>query len=92
MIRTRGGSGLGAAAARWTRRPSGHPEGLFAAWANIYEAFCGTLKNEALGKPQDEFEIFPTAFDGARGVKFVHDCVASSESGGAWVDGAAPVF
>ncbi|MDR1509834.1 MAG: Gfo/Idh/MocA family oxidoreductase [Synergistaceae bacterium] len=87
---TRGGYGLGRAAARWTRMPSGHPEGLFAAWANIYEAFCNTLKNRSDGKPQDELEIFPTAFDGARGVKFVHDCVASGESGGAWVDASAP--
>ena len=90
MILTRGGYGLGKSAARWTRMPSGHPEGLFSAWANIYEAFCGTLKNMALGRPPDELEIFPTAFDGARGVKFVHDCVASSESGGVWVDGSAP--
>ncbi|MDR1138070.1 MAG: Gfo/Idh/MocA family oxidoreductase [Synergistaceae bacterium] len=88
MILTRGGYGLGKAAARWTRLPSGHPEGLFAAWANIYEAFCNALKNKALGKPLDELETFPTAFDGARGVKFVHDCVKSSESGGTWVDGS----
>jgi predicted dehydrogenase len=88
MILTRGGYGLGEAAARWTRMPSGHPEGLFAAWANIYEAFCDTLRKKALGEPQDNLETFPTAFDGARGVKFVHDCVASGESGGAWVDGS----
>lgn len=90
MILTRGGYGLGASAARWTRMPSGHPEGLFAAWANIYEAFCNTLTNRARGKPRDELDIFPTAFDGARGVKFVHDCVASGESGGIWIDGSAP--
>jgi predicted dehydrogenase len=90
VILTRGGYGLGKAAARWTRMPSGHPEGLFAAWANIYEAFCGALKNGAPGKPMDDTEVFPTAFDGARGVKFVHDCVASSEAGGAWVGGFAP--
>jgi predicted dehydrogenase len=92
MTLTRGGNDLSPAAARWTRTPSGHPEGLFAAWANIYEAFCNTLKNKAAGKPQDEFEIFPTAFDGLRGVKFVHDCVKSSKSDSAWVDGSAPVM
>jgi predicted dehydrogenase len=92
MILTRAGYGLGPAAARWTRMPSGHPEGLFAAWANIYEAFCNTLKNKLRGQPQDELEIFPTAFDGARGVKFIHDCVASSEKDAAWIDGAAPVL
>jgi predicted dehydrogenase len=92
VILTRGGYGLGPAASRWTHMPSGHPEGLFAAWANIYEAFCNTIKNKSQGRPQDELEIFPTAFDGARGVKFVHDCVKSSASDSAWVDGAAPVL
>jgi predicted dehydrogenase len=92
MTLTRGGNGLGPAAARWTRMPSGHPEGLFAAWANIYEAFCNTMKNRALGKPQDPLEIFPTAYDGARGVKFVHDCVKSGGLDSAWVDGSAPVL
>ncbi|MDR1651902.1 MAG: Gfo/Idh/MocA family oxidoreductase [Synergistaceae bacterium] len=89
---TRGGYDLGPSAARWTRMPSGHPEGLFAAWANLYEAYCSTIKNKRQGKAQDEFEIFPTAFDGARGVKFVHDCVASSRADSAWVDGAPPVL
>ncbi|MDR1137039.1 MAG: Gfo/Idh/MocA family oxidoreductase [Synergistaceae bacterium] len=92
MILTRGGYDLSPAAARWTRMPSGHPEGLFAAWANIYEAFCGALRNKSIGKPIDELEIFPTVVDGARGVKFVHDCVASNRSDGAWVDGSAPVL
>jgi predicted dehydrogenase len=92
MTLTRGGYDLGPAAARWTRMPSGHPEGLFAAWANIYEAFCNSLKNKSSGKPQDEFEIFPTAFDGARGVKFIHDCVTSSRADSAWVDGSPPVL
>jgi predicted dehydrogenase len=92
MILTRAGNCLSEAAARWTRMPCGHPEGLFAAWANIYEAFCDTIKNKAAGKPQDEYEIFPTALDGARGVKFVLDCVRSSESGSAWVDAPAPVL
>jgi hypothetical protein len=92
MTLTRGGYDLSEAAARWTRMPSGHPEGLFAAWANIYEAYCNTLKNKALGIPENEFEIFPTAADGARGVKFVHDCVKSSQSGGVWVDGVSPVL
>ncbi|MDR1132890.1 MAG: Gfo/Idh/MocA family oxidoreductase [Synergistaceae bacterium] len=92
MILTRAGNDLGPAAARWTRMPAGHPEGLFAAWANIYEAFCDAIKNKAQGKPQDDLEIFPTAYDGARGVKFVHDCVKSSGLDSAWIDGSAPVL
>jgi predicted dehydrogenase len=90
MILTRGGHVPGGTAAKGTRLPAGHPEGLFAAWANIYEAFCETLKNKKTGKTPDETEPFPTAFDGARGVKFVHDCVLSDKSGGAWVDASPP--
>ena len=89
---TRGGPNMSESAKRWTHLPSGHPEGLFSAWANIYEAFCNCLKNRALKRNSDEMDIFPTAADGARGVKFVHDCVKSSRSNSAWVDGTSPVL
>ena len=79
-------------AKRWTHLPSGHPEGLFSAWANIYEAFCNCLKNRVLKRESDKMDIFPTVADGARGVKFVHDCVKSSRSNSAWVDGISPVL
>jgi len=92
VILTRGGPSLGEAAARWTRLPSGHPEGLFAAWANIYEAFCNSIKNKIHNRAFDEFYLYPTAMDGARGVKFVHDCVKSSRADSAWVDGTPPVL
>lgn len=85
---TRGNGYLGDHAKRWTRMPSGHPEGLFEAWANLYEAFCGTIRNREAGREQHPFEIFPTVEDGARGVKFVNDCVKSSRAGAAWVDGS----
>ncbi|MDR3231212.1 MAG: Gfo/Idh/MocA family oxidoreductase [Synergistaceae bacterium] len=91
-ILTRGGPGLGPEATRWTRLPAGHPDGLFAAWANIYEAYCNSLKNKIRKKTCDEPEVFPTVADGARGVKFVHDCVKSNRADSAWVDAAAPVL
>jgi hypothetical protein len=31
-------------------------------------------------------DVFPTVVDGARGTKFVFDCVKSSKEGAAWVD------
>jgi predicted dehydrogenase len=89
-ILTRNGPGLSEMAARWTRIPSGQPEGIFEAWANLYEGYCNSLKNRAQKRAFDEFDIFPTVLDGARGVKFVHDCVKSAKSGSAWVDGAPP--
>lgn len=85
---TRGNGYLGDHAKRWTRMPSGHPEGLFEAWATIYEAFCNTIRNHAAGAEQHPFEIYPTVVDGARGVKFVNDCVKSSREGAAWIDGS----
>jgi hypothetical protein len=92
VLLTRGGPGLSESAARWTRLPSGHPEGLFAAWANIYEAFCNSLRNKIQNKAFDKFDLYPTAMDGARGVKFVHDCVKSSKSDSTWVDGTSPIL
>ncbi|MDR1482759.1 MAG: Gfo/Idh/MocA family oxidoreductase [Synergistaceae bacterium] len=89
MILTRGGPGLGRAAARWTRIHAGHPEGAFEAWANIYEAFCNSLKRHIKGQPSDDLEYFPTVIDGMRGVKFIHDCVKSSKADSAWVNGAS---
>ena len=85
---TRGNGYLADHAKRWTRMPTGHTEGLFEAWANIYESFCNTIKNKAAGGRQHPYEIFPTVEDGARGVKFVNDCVKSSRDGAAWVDGS----
>jgi hypothetical protein len=34
----------------------------------------------------DPLDIFPTVVDGARGTKFVFDCVKSSKEGATWVD------
>lgn len=92
MLLTRGGPDISDAAKRWTRMPSGHPEGLFSAWATLYEAYCNCLKNRALKKEYDELDIFPTVIDGLRGVKFVHDCVRSSHEDSAWVEGIAPIL
>jgi predicted dehydrogenase len=93
-ILTRGGPGLGSEAARWTRIHAGHPEGAFEAWANLYEAYCNSLKRSISGQPSPigDLEYFPTVTDGARGVKFIHDCVRSGRSNSAWVDGAPPLI
>lgn len=92
MLLTRGGPELSGASQRWTRLPSGHPEGLFAAWATLYEAYCNCLKNRILKKEYDGLDMFPTVMDGLRGVKFVHDCVRSSRENSAWVEGVSPVL
>ncbi|WP_068345210.1 Gfo/Idh/MocA family protein [Kosmotoga arenicorallina] len=83
-ILSRGNDYLSESAQMYTRLPSGHPEGYFEAFANLYRSFCNKLSAKKTGEKSDE--LFPTVIDGARGVKFVHDCVKSSNKGGEWID------
>jgi predicted dehydrogenase len=88
QLLTRGNGYLSTAAGRFTRLPAGHPEGYFEAFANLYRAYCNVLIAKKEGKPADPLDVFPTVLDGARGTKFVFDCVRSSKEGAAWVDGS----
>jgi predicted dehydrogenase len=84
-IVTRGGPGSGAAAARVTRTPGGHPEGYLEGFANIYSEVALAIKAARDGKqPPAECE-FPTIVDGVKGVAFVEAAVKSSKANGAWV-------
>ncbi len=74
------------AAQKYNRLPSGHPEGVFEAFANIYKAFAITLSEKKAGKKIDRESLeFPTVDEGADGVRFIGACVESSEKGTAWV-------
>lgn len=68
--------------------PSGHPEGLTMAFANIYKAFSDALIRKMDGEPNDgKWDLdFPNAEDGLCGVKFISACVRSSEEGACWVE------
>ncbi|MEI6509792.1 MAG: Gfo/Idh/MocA family oxidoreductase, partial [bacterium] len=90
QILTRGSSYLSPEAARFVRVPAGHPEGYFEAFANLFRSFCNVLIARKEGRPADPLDFFPTVVDGARGIKFVNDCVASSRLDSAWVDGSFP--
>lgn len=74
-------------AAELNRIPSGHPEGLMVAFANIYHAVIqGILKKES-GEAISEEELdFPTVADGVQGVKFIHAVVKSSKNNSAWTE------
>jgi len=69
-----------------SRIPSGHPEGYFEGFANIYStyitALAKTLRNETL-TPGDL--DFPTVDDGLRGVRYIEACVESSAKGSVWL-------
>lgn len=82
---TRNGAGAGAAAARVSRIPGGHPEGYLEAFATIYSEAALAIQAFRAGAAVDRAVTFPTIDDGVRGVAFVEACVASSKQNGAWV-------
>ncbi|THV21616.1 Gfo/Idh/MocA family protein [Peteryoungia ipomoeae] len=82
---TRGGAGAGAAAARVTRIPSGHPEGYLEAFATIYTEAAHAIHAAKSGAAVDPAVVYPTVDDGVKGVAFVEACIASSKQNGGWV-------
>ncbi len=82
---TRGGPGTGAAAARVTRIPSGHPEGYLEGFANIYTEAARAIIARRDGSSIDPAVTFPGLKEGLEGVAFVDACVRSSGRNGAWV-------
>lgn len=82
---TRNGAGSGAAAARVSRIPAGHPEGYLEAFATIYTEAASAINAHKAGVPVDKAVIYPTVDDGVKGVAFVEACVASSKKNGGWV-------
>jgi len=70
-----------------SRLPSGHPEGYYECFANIYSTFLTALNKKKAGEPltQDDLD-FPNVQDGIRGVKFIEKCVESSKKRAVWVN------
>ena len=68
------------------RLPSGHPEAFFEAFANVYTAAFDAMISRAAG---EDFEmtntVYPNVHDGAEGMHFIEQCVASSSQGAAWL-------
>ena len=80
----RGHSYLNPAAA--SRIPSGHTEGYYEAFANIYNKFASALLKKKEGHALTEEDLdFPDIAAGVDGVKFVNSAVKSSEAGAVWV-------
>jgi predicted dehydrogenase len=82
---TRAGAGSGAAAGRMSRTPSGHPEGYLEGFANIYAEAAAAILAARERKAPDADVIYPSVYDGLRGVEFVTACIASSQRNGAWL-------
>ena len=74
-------------AAHNTRIPAGHPEGYLEAFANLYRNFTLTVRAKKNGeKPKEEWLDFPGVEEGIRGMAFVDNVVASSQSEQKWLD------
>lgn len=83
---SRGRDPMHPAAQRLSRIPSGHPEGYFEAFGNIYSAFGAALRKLKAGQRLQPADLdFPDVRAAVRGVRFVEQCVASSKKGAAWV-------
>lgn len=82
---TRNGAGAGDAAARVSRVPPGHPEGYLEGFANIYTEAAEAIIAARSGAAAPEGVMYPTVYDGLKGVQFVSACVKSSARNAAWV-------
>lgn len=80
-----GGAYNSSFAAHNTRIPAGHPEGYLEAFGNLYRNFALTVRAKIDGeKPKEEWLDFPGVEEGIRGMAFVENVVASSESEEKW--------
>lgn len=83
----RAGNGyLSPVAAFNTRTPGGHPEGYLEAFGNIYKNFVLALSARLNNETPDPLIDYPTAADGVRGMAFIDNVVASSQSDQKWWD------
>jgi len=88
QVYKRGNGYLGDAAKHNTRLPSGHPEAFIEAFANIYRNAARTIAGRISGDGSAPLDNdYPTVFDGARGVHFIHKVIESGRKGG-WIDAA----
>lgn len=68
-----------------TRIPAGHPEGYLEAFASIYRNFANTIRKKMNGETPSDIDLdFPTIEDGIRGMAFIENVVASSQSDQKW--------
>ena len=87
QIYNRGMAYVSQRSAEMNRIPSGHPEGLFAAFANMYKVWCTAVLKKVNGEELTKYDYdFPSIDAGIEGVNFIHACVESNEKDAAWVN------
>ena len=72
------------AAKELCRLPSGHMEGFYEAFGNLYRGFCMNLIAKKTGGDPGSFR-YPTVEDGVRGIEFVGACLKSNANNNIWV-------
>ncbi|MCQ2558578.1 MAG: Gfo/Idh/MocA family oxidoreductase [Oscillospiraceae bacterium] len=74
-------------AAEVARIPSGHPEGFYEMFANIYDSFTSCITKKAAGEELTAADLdFPKAEDGMLGVKYLHAVIESGKNDSKWVE------
>ena len=83
---SRGRDPMSTRAQSLSRLPSGHPEGYFEGFANVYSTFITALAKKLQGEPLSTDDLdFPGVEEGVQGVRFIEKCVESSAKGAIWV-------
>jgi predicted dehydrogenase len=73
---------LSPAGTRAARVEIGHPEGYQEAFATLYREAADAIVARRTGQPCDPLSLtFPTAIDGAKGMKFIEASIESSRTG-----------
>jgi predicted dehydrogenase len=68
------------------RLPSGHPEGFFEAFANVYRSAYDAMTARTAGQKFEAVDtVYPNVNDGVEGMYFIQQSVASSRDNGAWL-------
>jgi predicted dehydrogenase len=80
---SRGNGNCCDAARAGTRLPWGHPEGFIEAFANVYRAAFGGIREQLAGKKNVVVDA-PGIDDGIAGMAFIETCVASAKSKAKW--------
>jgi predicted dehydrogenase len=84
---TRGGPGNGVASTQSTRLPTGHPEGYFEAFAQLYRDFAELVRARLEEREPDEMALLlPTCGDGLQGVQFIDAVLQSARNNSVWTE------
>lgn len=82
----RGTSCVTGRAAEVNHIPSGHPEGLTYAFANVYQAFMEDVLARINNDEEKKLVLpdYPTIADGVAGVRFIHAVLESNKNNSVW--------